>query len=62
MAEENSSEVYTKHKIQYITDERTGRLKRDPFNFNVRRESLAREKRVSKIKEQIHKYDKRSDG
>ena len=61
MAEENSSEVYTKHKIQYITDERTGRLKRDPFNFNVRRESLAREKRVSKIKEQIHKYDNLTD-
>ena len=38
MAEEKNSTVHSKHEIQYITDDRTGHLKLDPFNRDVKRE------------------------
>ena len=61
MAEEKNSTVHSKHEIQYITDDRTGHLKLDPFNRDVKREERSREKRVAEIKENIHKFDALSD-
>lgn len=61
MAEERNSTVHSKHEIQYITDDRTGHLKLDPFNRDVKREERSREKRVEEIKASIHKYDSLSD-
>lgn len=51
MAEEKNSTVHSKHEIQYITDDRTGHLKLDPFNRDVKREERSREKELRKSRE-----------
>lgn len=61
MEDKDTITVHSNHEIQYITDERTGHFKLDPFNRDVKREEHAREKRVEEIKKSIHKYDSLSD-